>query len=288
MKYINELKEKSGIYIISNDIDHRIYVGSAINFKHRYRTHKSNLLKGKNCNVKLLNFINKYGIEHLTFTAAESCSKECMIKLEQEYLDRLLPFNENGFNINKLAESPLGYKHTDAAKTKMKLREKRIVSQEEKQKLSNMRKGIPRDEKIRQKMIEKTMHLRKTVLAFNNKHELIKEFNGSSDCASYFNITKNAVKQNARNKSKTSSGVAFIYKEDMIKLTQEELQFELKRRFNNENLSQISVFNIDTKQTKTYNTISEFCKEINSKPSSVVSSIKRNTTLYKKYKIEYK
>lgn len=288
MKYINTLKEKSGVYIISNDIDHRIYVGSAINFKHRYRTHKSNLLKGENCNVKLLNFINKYGIEHLTFTATELCSKEYILKLEQEYLDRLQPFNENGFNINKLAESPLGYKHTDAAKAKMKLKNKRIVSKEERDLLSEMKKGIPRSEETKLKIKEFNRFAMKPILAFDKELNIVHEFECVADCANYFNTTKNAIKFCAQGRTKLCNGFALMYEKDWIDYPAEQIHSYLHKRFINNNLKRIIATNIKTFQQKEYDCIMDFCREVNGKLSTVVSSISRNQIVYKIYKVEYK
>ena len=288
MKYINTLKEKSGVYIISNDIDHRIYVGSAINFKHRYRTHKSNLLKGEKCNVKLLNFINKYGIEHLTFTATESCSKEYILKLEQEYLDGLQPFNENGFNINKLAESPLGYKHTDAAKTKMKSRAKRIVSQEERELLSEMKKGIPRSEETKLKLKELNSFLMKPILAFDKELNIAHEFECVADCANYFNTTKNAIKFCAQGRTKLCNGFALMYEKDWIDYPAEQIHSYLHKRFINNNLKPIIVLDINTNEKKEYNTITEFSNKLNIPNITAASALYRGSLLAKKYKISYK
>lgn len=288
MKYINTLKEKSGVYVISNDIDQRIYVGSAINFKHRYRTHKSNLLKGHNCNVKLLNFVNKYGIEHLVFTATECCPKEYILKLEQQYLDKLQPFNEMGFNINKLAESPLGYKHTDEAKNKMKLRKKRIVSQEERGLLSEMKKGIARSNQTKQKLKELNSFQMKPILAFDKELFIKHRFECVDDCAKYFNTTKNAIKFCAQGKTKLCKGLALMYEKDWIEYPSEKINSYLHEKFVNNNIKKIIVTNINTQNQIEYNCIMDFCRDVNGKLSTVVSSIKRNQIVYKIYKVKYK
>lgn len=57
----------SGIYIIRNTIDNRVYVGSAINLIRRYYTHLCDLKSNKHHNARLQNFVNKYGIEILRF-----------------------------------------------------------------------------------------------------------------------------------------------------------------------------------------------------------------------------
>lgn len=106
----------SGIYKIQSKIkSERIYIGSAINLKNRWRAHKSDLRLNKHSNEKLQNHYNKYGESDLIFTAICECSKEEMIAFEQFYIDLLSPY----FNICKIAGSLLGTKRSDEVKRLM-------------------------------------------------------------------------------------------------------------------------------------------------------------------------
>ena len=63
LKLSQELYKSSGIYCITNSIDKRLYVGSALKLKKRYNDHKQNLIKGKHQSPHLQNFVKKYGID---------------------------------------------------------------------------------------------------------------------------------------------------------------------------------------------------------------------------------
>lgn len=57
---------KSGIYIITNKINNKFYIGSATNFRKRYNVHNSNFKKNKNSKY-LQRAYNKYGEENFEF-----------------------------------------------------------------------------------------------------------------------------------------------------------------------------------------------------------------------------
>lgn len=125
------------IYIIKSTIDDRLYVGSSINFNLRVNQHKHHLRKGTHHSKKLQNFVNKYGIDSIYFEVIHQCEKkEHLIHIEQKYIDELKPF----FNINKVADSRLGMKHTEESKIHM-------VSQRKKK--SGYKKGFKRTEQQR-------------------------------------------------------------------------------------------------------------------------------------------
>lgn len=62
----------------------------------------------------------KYGYGGFSFEILEFCTKENVIEREQYYIDLLKP----EYNILLKAGSPLGYKHTESAKSKMRGRRK--------------------------------------------------------------------------------------------------------------------------------------------------------------------
>ena len=92
-----ENKYLSGIYIITNTIDSRVYIGECNNFYKRYGRHRSSLKRNKHCNKKLQNFVNKYGLDCLKFDILEIAS-ENLIDLEIQYIKKYNSI-ENGFNI---------------------------------------------------------------------------------------------------------------------------------------------------------------------------------------------
>lgn len=283
MKYINNLKSKTGIYIITNDIDARIYIGSATSFKQRYATHRNKIMLNENCNPKLRNFANKYGIEHLTFSAVHACCKEDLLKVEQMYLDVFQPFDDNGFNIVRKAGSPIGYKHTQEAKDKMKGRTGLKWDEEHLKYFSEIKKGVKRAESTKTKLREYYADITKPVMVYN-ENGFIAEYPSAMETAIQMGLTKNVIKNCLRNSSKTTRGYVFIYKENV----KENMEDEIKRRYNNDCIKPLIVTDVISGKKFSTNSVTELCKAINSKPSSVVCAIKKSRLLYKKYKIEYK
>jgi group I intron endonuclease len=107
----------SGIYQIQSLIKpERIYIGSAMDINHRWKTHLNLLKKGEHHSIKLQNHFNKYGKNDLVFTIIELCFSEYLIIIEQHYIDI---YNPN-FNICKRAESRKGVKASEETKQKQR------------------------------------------------------------------------------------------------------------------------------------------------------------------------
>lgn len=106
----------SGIYKITNTINNKFYIGSAVNLKEREYEHFRRLSKNNHCNVLLQNSFNKYKKESLKFEVLEFCDKKDLILKEQYYIDALNPV----FNICKIAGNKLGVKHREESKEKLR------------------------------------------------------------------------------------------------------------------------------------------------------------------------
>ena len=129
---------KSGIYKILNRITEKFYIGSAVNLKARWTQHKGKLRLQIHPNKYLQASWNLHGEEAFEFIVLEECSKTDLPTKEQNWLDNTQCYDRNiGYNLYKVAGSPLGYKwteerkaeasarmtgykHTDEAKAKMK------------------------------------------------------------------------------------------------------------------------------------------------------------------------
>lgn len=99
MKFIPEYKYRklNGIYIIKNTLDDRVYIGECTNFYKRYGRHLSQLCNNKHFNIKLQNFVNKYGVDKLEFDILEICDDN---KIDREiYYIQKYNSIERGFNI---------------------------------------------------------------------------------------------------------------------------------------------------------------------------------------------
>lgn len=121
MKFIPEYSQRAlnGIYIIRNTIDNRVYIGECKNFYKRYGRHKSQLLNNKHFNIKLQNFVNKYGIDALEFDILEVLNDN-RIDREIEYINKYNSI-EDGFNIIKDSRTMahISKEHRKRAKRKL-------------------------------------------------------------------------------------------------------------------------------------------------------------------------
>ena len=112
---------KSGIYKITNKVNGKIYIGSSIDIKSRWRKHQSQLRHNKHGNSHLQRAWNKYGEENFTFETLEYVQdKYKLILCEQKWFDKEKPYEATiGYNICPTAGSSLGVKHTDEMKAKV-------------------------------------------------------------------------------------------------------------------------------------------------------------------------
>ena len=141
-----------GIYQIQSKIKpSRIYVGSAVDIKHRWQTHILMLKLNKHHSLKLQRHFNKYGEKDLIFSILVACEKMDLINQEQFFIDAKRPY----FNIAPKAGSQLGIKRSDKFKNDLRLRQTgKRHSDESKNKMSVARKGKTKSEITKQKMKE--------------------------------------------------------------------------------------------------------------------------------------
>lgn len=104
----------SGIYSITNSQNGKRYVGSAVDIKRRWREHRSDLRHNRHHNKYLQNSWNKHREDRFEFEVLEYWEPEFLISFEQWWMNVLKP----EYNISSTAGSPLGYRHTEEAKTK--------------------------------------------------------------------------------------------------------------------------------------------------------------------------
>lgn len=113
------------VYKITNLVNGKIYVGSAVNLYNRYKSYKRRVLKDAPRRMVVEKAMVKYGMENFSFEILERLeSKDMTITKEQIWLDILQPFDPIGYNVNKKAESRLGMTVSDSVKIKMSLTRK--------------------------------------------------------------------------------------------------------------------------------------------------------------------
>ena len=111
---VNLVKAICGIYKITNVINNKYYIGSALSIRYRLNTHKRLLRDNKHFNNHLQASYNKHGLSNFVFEQLEVTTKETMIEKEQYWIDHLDATNvKKGYNKRKIASNNLGVKASE-------------------------------------------------------------------------------------------------------------------------------------------------------------------------------
>lgn len=137
-----DLKNKGGIYLWTNTISNKKYLGSSTNLSRRFGSYFSRAhleLELKTNNSIIYKALLKYDYANFRLDIVEFCDKESIIEREQYYIDNL----ELEYNTLKIARSLTGFKHSDLSKARMSIaRLGRALSEETKIKLYAQPKAI--------------------------------------------------------------------------------------------------------------------------------------------------
>jgi len=146
---IDENKNKSGIYLLTNLLNKDKYVGQSIDLGKRFTKYLTlSYLKNRNTLV-ISRALIKYGYANFSISILEYCDKDILNEREQYYMDIIKPV----YNTLKIAGSSSGYKHTQESKDKRSLSLKgkytgtnsllygRTHNEQTKELMSSMRKG---------------------------------------------------------------------------------------------------------------------------------------------------
>lgn len=156
------IEKISGIYKIHNIVNNKMYIGSSIEIYGRWQDHKKELRHNYHTNKRLQHSWNKYGEDKFVFEILENVgNKENLLDREQYWMNYYDSYNRDiGFNINPIASSQLGFKHSDESKRKMSESRKgekhhlygKFHSDESKQKMSKSHTGKKHNDETKQKM----------------------------------------------------------------------------------------------------------------------------------------
>ena len=103
----------SGIYAITNTVNGKKYIGSALNIKTRWSFHNSMLRLGKHHSQKLQRSWLKHGADSFLFSVIEYVPERLdLIAREQSWINHFKAATKAGYNMRPTAESSLGLKQT--------------------------------------------------------------------------------------------------------------------------------------------------------------------------------
>lgn len=113
---------KTGIYIIKNNINDKLYIGSSTNITNRLSFHKRKLKANKHFSDHLQRAFNKYGESNFTFAELLICKKEDLL-INEIYYIKLFKANTSDKGYNKSLPSTTISSHIFTSDTKLKMSE---------------------------------------------------------------------------------------------------------------------------------------------------------------------
>lgn len=148
------LCNKTGIYVITNTLNGRVYVGSALAIRGRMLSHRSCLRRNKHDNSLLQRSWNKYGESAFVFSVLKVCDPDTLIECEQYWMNFLQCTDRSkGFNICPVANSAMtGRKHSDESRAKMSASRKGTVPTTATKAAALVNKGRKRSDEVRAKI----------------------------------------------------------------------------------------------------------------------------------------
>lgn len=91
-KILKENKGKSGVYLITNEINKDNYVGSSIDLAKRLGKHTNiKYINNYRWNSILYNSFKKYGLVNFSISILEFCDKDLLIERENYFIKLLQP-----------------------------------------------------------------------------------------------------------------------------------------------------------------------------------------------------
>ena len=181
----------SGIYLITNTTNGKIYIGSSNNIEHRWNRHKSHLKNNNHVNIHLQNAWNKYGESSFKWEIIHIIEDD-ILECEQFYLDTLKP----DYNISICATSNFkGLHHTEESKTK----------------ISESRKG---DKHWFKNKKGKDCHNSLLIDQYTKNGEYIKTWVGSYEIERDLIIDHSNIIRCCKGKCKSAGGFSWRYRQD--------------------------------------------------------------------------
>lgn len=237
-----ELSKKAGIYVITNLINNKIYIGETTNLESRLIEHLRRLLSKRHVNEHLQNAVTLYGIENFKFEILEFC--ECSDTKKREHfwvvhlhaLDKdkgynIKPTDPNKINLRshetsrkiyetkKRKAQERGYWHSkESIEARKATRKGYSHSEETKRKIGERSIGrkIPKSQEWRDNLskIAKDNHwggTKKQIIQMTKSGEFVKEWNSITEAAnSGFSLS--AIIEVCKNKPYRKTHKQYVWK----------------------------------------------------------------------------
>jgi len=134
-----------GIYIITNNINNKVYIGLSKNLSNRIKQHKNRLLNNSHKNTHLQSAFNKYGINNFSFDIIEYCNNDLLCKKEKEYIKKYNSINSL-YGYNKTYGGEFGVVSEESNKKRIEKLKLQTISIEIRQRISNTLMGTKQNQ----------------------------------------------------------------------------------------------------------------------------------------------
>lgn len=205
----------SGIYLITNIFNGKIYVGSSSSsVTERLRNHKNELKNNKHHNIVLQRAYNKYGEKNFIFEILELYPSNLCVGMEQYWMNLLDSFNrERGYNLKSVAGSSFGYKYTEEQRNNISLG---IAKAGGRKNFKNPNYGKITSSSTKEAMIDTFIKtgVVKPIYLLSREGLVLKEFKTRRQLADHIKCDVSLIGLAVRNKIKTCKGYKVCYVEN--------------------------------------------------------------------------
>lgn len=191
---------KSGIYMIINKVNNKIYIGQSVNIRRRLSTHLRELQNGVHCNEHLQKSFDKYGKHSFEFNPIEYCKVAYLNEKEMYYINKYQSY-DNNFGYNNTFGGDSNFTFTND---------------------------------IIQKMQDAHSYEFVPVIQFSKEKTMVKKYSSISEASRNINGTPSGIRNcaekfsNDKGLSKTYKGYIWIYEYDLEKFEKCDIQSYLK------------------------------------------------------------
>nr|YP_010391224.1 GIY-YIG endonuclease [Fusarium vorosii]UPX02650.1 GIY-YIG endonuclease [Fusarium vorosii] len=184
---IEDNKGRTGIYRWVHIESGKSYIGSSVKLNIRFKQYFNyNHISRPTRTLRIYRALLKYGYSEFRLEILEYCSPDVLLEREQFYFDTLSP----EYNILKVAGSPLGYRHSEAAKKIIGLASKNrkvLESSRELKREALLGKSFDK-ERIEKMRLSNTF--RKPVLITNEDTKETIEFPSLTEAGQYLGVSR--------------------------------------------------------------------------------------------------
>lgn len=139
----------TGVYLITNTITGRRYVGQSKNIKRRFMEHRTPNASLKHKGSIFIEDIKKYGIDSFRFEVLEECAESQLLEREMAWIDTIRPeYNTVGYSPSEKMKSILSEKGKEQWARMSDEQRKRVIQNN----LIGPGKGHPVSESTREKL----------------------------------------------------------------------------------------------------------------------------------------